>query len=283
MKGLLKSGPFLFVYSHMAIKKTLKQIAGNMGMQSALGDMYYCYQFLFNLLQNHSFKKQNPTIPIPPNREIFETFQLNYKRFFKDGELAAKELANYYTSYAQKEDPYILDWGCGVGRITQFIPAIFPKSVCYGADILPKRIQWNRLHLPNIYFDVIEDQQLPYPSALFDLVLGISVFTHIAGNEQVLWLKELYRITKPNAMIIFSTHGAAFIHQLNKQEQIEFNLNGYFTRYYKKAGHRMMTTYNSANHFEQSIEHYFTVLEYYNGKSHPEKLGGQDLWILRKQ
>jgi len=267
----------------MVIKKILKQIAGNIGMQSVLGDLYYYYQFLINLNQNHSFKKQNPSIPIPPNREIFETFGLNYKQFFKDGELAAKELVNFYTSYSQKEDPYVLDWGCGVGRITQFIPSLLPKSICYGTDIIAERIHWNRKHLQHIYFDIIEDQQLPYPSALFDFVFGISVFTHIPGNEQQLWLKELYRITKPNAMIIFSTHGEGFIYQLNKLEQQELNADGYFTHYYKKAGHRMMTTYNYAKYFRQSIEPYFTVLEYYNGKSHPDKLGGQDLWILRKQ
>ncbi len=266
----------------MILKQALKKIAHILGLQKVFGDIYFYHQFIKNQHKNRLFLKNNPSISIPPNREIFETFQLDYAKFFTDGLIAAKELIEVYTLQTKKENPHILDWGCGMGRITQFIPSILPNSVCYGADIHPDRIRWNRTYLQNIYFDIIEDKQLPYPSTLFDFVIGISVFTHIPGEEQAIWLKELHRITKPNAIIICSTHGSTFEDALSKNELNTLRSLGYYTNSFKESGHRMMSTYNVASQFQEKIETYFTLLSYYNGKSHPSKLGGQDLWIMKK-
>ncbi len=44
-----------------------------------------------------------------------------------------------------------------------------------------------------------------------------------------------------------------------------------------------MGAYNQAVFFRKIIERYFDVLEYYDGARHLEKLGGQDMWIVKKK
>ena len=44
----------------------------------------------------------------------------------------------------------------------------------------------------------------------------------------------------------------------------------------------MMSTYNQKDYFKKQLDPYFEILEYYDGKSNLNKVGGQDLWIVRK-
>ena len=41
----------------------------------------------------------------------------------------------------------------------------------------------------------------------FDLVIGTSVFTHLAKDVQLAWLGELRRITSRGAVLLMSVHG----------------------------------------------------------------------------
>jgi SAM-dependent methyltransferase len=48
----------------------------------------------------------------------------------------------------------------------------------------------------------------PYEDASFDLVIGCSVFTHLARAEQLKWMREIRRILRPGGLLVASTHGA---------------------------------------------------------------------------
>lgn len=266
------------------LKRFTKKIFANTAFKSFLNECHYYWQYINHFYQNRKFKLNNPTKSIPSNRDLFETFKLDYELFFTDGLIAAKEIVAYYHLYSlpQTEKTYVLDWGCGIGRVIQHIPAILPNSICYGADINKKRIEWNRIHIYNILFDTIEYKQLPYPSSFFNLIYGISVLTHIHSTEQLFWIKELERIMQPGAVAILSTHGNHYYNQLSTKEQQLINCNGSFTNEYKKEGHHLMTTYNDPVAFRNLLLEYFEIKAYYEGKSHPEKLGGQDIWIVTK-
>ncbi len=248
-----------------------------------MNDIHFRVQQASHLIKNTIFKNKNQALAIPSDRDLFETFQLDYALYFSDGKLAAKELIEWSREHLNNDTPHILDWGCGVGRIIQHIPKILPKAICYGADINQQRIKWCRNNINDVLFDCIEDEQLPYPSELFDLVFGISVFTHIHGGEQSFWLKELQRITKPGGVIIVSTHGSFFEKKMNAAELKTYHCKGWQSNQYHEKGHRLLSTYNKAVNFKEMITQFFTIEKHYEGKSHPEKLGGQDIWILRKQ
>ena len=266
----------------MRLRKFIKQSFSAIGLQGLLGDLYFYQQKAIHGKKNSRFREMHPSLPIPADRDLFETFQLNYPLYFGDGRLAANEIAGWYRSLSSNSQPHVLDWGCGVGRIVQFIPSVLKDAVCYGADVHRARINWSRKNIENVFFDVIDSGHLPYPSGFFDLVIGISVFTHINLSEQEQWMHELARITRPGAVIFISTQGEAFTHQLSEKQQAILNRSGGFTIPFPESGHRMTSTYNTENGFRRLIETHFTIGEYYNGKSHPNKMGGQDLWLIRK-
>ncbi len=248
-----------------------------------MSELHFHAQQTQYFFRNILFKKRYPHLAIPKDRDLFETFQVNYPLYFSDGYLAAKEMFEWSKAYLKNDAPHILDWGCGVGRIIQHIPSMLPNAICYGADINQQRIKWCRNNINNVLFDCIEDEQLPYPSSLFEVIFGVSVFTHIHGCEQTKWVRELNRICTNEAIVIISTHGSFFEKQMNQTEKKQYQLNGWHSNNFDKKGHRLLTTYNSPAQFKQLLEPYFTIEAFYEGKSHPEKLGGQDCWILRKQ
>ena len=265
------------------MKKIIKKIAEESNSNSLMNDIHFRVQQASHLIKNTIFRNKHHELAIPSDRDLFETFQLDYALYFSDGQLAAIEMVEWSKPYLLNDSLHILDWGCGVGRIIQHIPKILPNAICYGADINQQRIKWCRNNINDVLFDCIEDEQLPYPSQLFDLVFGISVFTHIHRNDQAFWLKELHRITKPGAVVIVSTHGSFYEKNMNAVEKSAYQLKGWFSNEYQEKGHRLLSTYNKAENFKIKLEQYFKVITHYDGKSHPAKLGGQDIWILRKQ
>ena len=254
-------------------------------MQSILNECNFYWQYFIYFNRNKKFKLKYPTKSIPTNRDLHETFKLDYELYFTDGQLAAIEIIDYFHLHSSNsnEKIYVLDWGCGVGRVIQHIPSGLPNAICYGADINKERIKWNRIHIPNILFDVIEYKQLPYPSSFFNLIYGISVLTHIHSTEQLFWIKELERIMQPSTVAVISTHGNNFFDQLSEKEKQTVLTKGSFTLDYTTHGHRLMTTFNEPITFRSILEQFFEIKAFYEGKSHPEKLGGQDLWIVTKR
>jgi SAM-dependent methyltransferase len=103
----------------------------------------------------------------------------------------------------------ILDWGCGCGRVFRYLPqGALPRLV--GADIDADNVGWCGRSFPGAQFHAVP--LLPptlLPRAGFDLVIGISVFTHLREEAQHAWLRELARITRSGALLLVTIHGPA--------------------------------------------------------------------------
>ncbi len=101
----------------------------------------------------------------------------------------------------------ILDWGCGCGRVTRYFSRTRGPAIT-GVDIDAESIRWCRSHLRFGEFDAIP---LHPPTRLgagsFDLIAGISIFTHLKEREQFEWLAELARIAAPGAAVLVSING----------------------------------------------------------------------------
>ena len=103
----------------------------------------------------------------------------------------------------------ILDFGCGCGRVLRFFHDVPEHCHLYGTDVDGKAISWCQKNIRFATFCKNEPfPPLLYPAGTFDLVFAISVFTHLDEDSQLAWLKELQRITKPNAVLILTTQGA---------------------------------------------------------------------------
>jgi SAM-dependent methyltransferase len=103
----------------------------------------------------------------------------------------------------------ILDWGCGCGRVTRYFH-LLPGVRVVGIDIDQDNVNWCREH-----FNFGEYRVAPlhpptsFEAGSFDLIIGVSVFSHLKVKDQQEWLAELSRIAKPGAALLMSTMGEA--------------------------------------------------------------------------
>jgi SAM-dependent methyltransferase len=101
----------------------------------------------------------------------------------------------------------ILDWGCGCARVAKFVAELAPRKLT-GADVDPDNIQWCKENIAAAEFAHIDlNPPAAFASESFDLVYGVSVFSHLSETDQDRWLLELQRITKPGAAVLMSIQG----------------------------------------------------------------------------
>jgi SAM-dependent methyltransferase len=102
----------------------------------------------------------------------------------------------------------VLDWGCGCGRLTRYLLALNEQT--YGADIDAANVAWCNENLRHLHFQHLAlSPPSPFSDKEFNLVTGVSVFTHLSEQDQFRWLEELARITNPGGILLISVHGPA--------------------------------------------------------------------------
>ncbi len=100
----------------------------------------------------------------------------------------------------------VLDWGSGCGRVARHFPRSHASALT-GCDIDHDNVAWCRAHLPGTFVASAIDPPLPFDNASFDLLYGISVFTHLREPLQLAWLDELARVTARGAYLLLTVHG----------------------------------------------------------------------------
>jgi SAM-dependent methyltransferase len=101
---------------------------------------FYLQQFI-NRKTNRKFKIENPAISLPPDYLIYESFQINYHKYFTESINTAKWICSYFYKYIELENKRILDWGCGPGRVIRHLPQVIGNgSEYYGTDYNSKAI-----------------------------------------------------------------------------------------------------------------------------------------------
>lgn len=98
-----------------------------------------------------------------------------------------------------------LDFGCGVGRLTQALCNHF--DLCVGVDIAPSMIksakEFNR-HGKNCIYKLNETSDLQaFPSQSFDLVNTAHVLQHIHPRFALPYIAEFIRVLRPGGLAVF--------------------------------------------------------------------------------
>ena len=102
----------------------------------------------------------------------------------------------------------LLDFGCGCGRLLRHLGGLADQMEIHGADLDAEMVDWLRANLPLGRYEVASPKPpLSYPDRFFDLVISHSVFTHLDEQLQDEWLRELQRITQPDALLLISIQG----------------------------------------------------------------------------
>ena len=78
----------------------------------------------------------------------------------------------------------VLDWGVGCGRVARHFPSAHSRSLT-GCDIDRDNVEWCSAHLAGSFVASRLTPPLPFDDGCFDLVYGISVFTHFREAMQL--------------------------------------------------------------------------------------------------
>lgn len=232
---------------------------------------------------NNQFKAENPSIPLPPDYLIYESYQLNFPKYYSDGRNTANWLADHFRKHISLENINVLDWGCGPGRVIRHMPEVIGNnSRFFGTDYNPKSIQWCTDYLPGIEFNLNGlSAQLPYPDNFMDVIFGISIFTHLSEPLHHDWYRELYRILKPGGILFLTTQGDHFKVKLSQNELNSYNQNQLVVRGNVKEGHRTYSAFQPPA-FMHKLFSNAEVLEHIETPPEPGKSIPQDIWIVRK-
>ena len=121
--------------------------------------------------------------------EFRQSGQETYRRFIANDQLITSRQS-------------ILDFGCGTGRLTEFMAKDFKKVI--GVDILGTMIAQGKIRLgslKNVELIEIDGSSLPLPDKSIDFVFSYLVFQHIKTREMVeRAFADIYRVLAPGGI-----------------------------------------------------------------------------------
>src|ERR1035438_7004474 len=99
----------------------------------------------------------------------------------------------------------LLDFGCGVGRMTRGFATYF--SSCVGIDVSEKMVHLAKefdTQLSRCEFVTSETQVLPFADKSFDFIFTVLVLQHLPEKRTILnYIAEFVRVAKPNGVVVF--------------------------------------------------------------------------------
>lgn len=130
--------------------------------------------------------------------------------FFATGEREIQELIEYITALGvHLPHNLALDFGCGVGRLTQALAKRFAQV--YGLDISSAMIRlankYNTDTEKCVYRTNIEPDLKSFKDNSFDLIYSSLVLQHMEPVYSKLYINEFIRVIAPHGIIIFQLPG----------------------------------------------------------------------------
>src|SRR5271167_1153918 len=126
--------------------------------------------------------------------------------FFGTGAREAERVLALCTSNGRKVScEKVLDFGCGVGRMTRAFSSFFAS--CVGIDVSENMVSLARKFnsdRPHCEFIASGAAVLPFPDNSFDFVFSVLVLQHLPTKNMILgYIAEFIRIAKDNGVIVF--------------------------------------------------------------------------------
>ncbi len=131
-------------------------------------------------------------------------------------------IVGLWETYAQRpitELQSVLDFGSGCGRLLRRFPMGLPRVACHGADVRAASIDWCQANLPGTYIHNGTTPPLDLPAGSMDLVVSLSVFSHLRRESNLAWIAELTRLLKPDGLMMVTTHGAFALHVIRQSTE----------------------------------------------------------------
>lgn len=255
------------------ITNTLRKL----GLMQASDRMRFYIHRIRMKNKNNAFIQGHPGLILPPDYLMYESFLLDYQRYYDNGKKTAEWLIDLVKKYRMLDNSDILDWGCGPARVLRHMPDVASEASSYsGTDYNSKSISWCNQNLQGISFS--ENQLMPplsYEDEAFDLIYGISIFTHLSEEAHIKWLDELLRVLRKGGVLFLTLHGEGFLDKLSESERRTFSSGNLLVRGQVKEGHRTYAAFQPTEFVKEWTKD-LKLLEHIPGKEE------QDVWILKK-
>ena len=218
------------------MKRRILRLLGRAGL---LGPAYRAYERALALRGRHT-RSAADGLPVPPADLIVRVAGTADVDWFLEGGRLGYETVR---AHAPGEHESVLDFGCGCGRVTRYWLGSGARVA--GSDLNEEAVEWCRRNLP---FARFEENGLAPPLAFddgaFDLVYGLSVFTHLPEELQVAWLHELSRVLRPGGRLLLTTHGRRYRERLDAAERTRFDAGENVVRWREVAGSNLCAAFH---------------------------------------
>jgi len=148
--------------------------------------------------------------PVPPNSLMRKTSSRSLIHYYKSGlttYLPIVTLARFY-GIQMGPETNVLDFGCGVGRQLLHMVSDYPDPHYFACDVDAQEVRFIQKNYPMVEAYVNEfNPPLKYADKSMNLIYSISTFSHFDRANQELWLRELFRVTKPGGICLLTTEG----------------------------------------------------------------------------
>lgn len=125
-----------------------------------------------------------------------------------DFDFMGEHLAKILQSYGLRAGDYLVDIGCGSGRLAYALTKTeLCNSIRYlGTDVSEDLIQYaiKKCAMPSWRFETIDAISIPEKDDQADMICFFSVFTHLLPEESFVYLEEAKRVLKKNGIVLFS-------------------------------------------------------------------------------
>lgn len=144
--------------------------------------------------------------------------------FFENGRAEISRIFAQMNSLGVSPTPgKALDFGCGVGRLSQALTAHFPEV--HGVDISPSMIghanRFNQSPDKCVFHVNSENDLRLFESGSFDFVYSNIALQHIEPRFATGYIREFFRLLKPGGVAVFQTLSATMLRSLFPQALVD--------------------------------------------------------------
>ena len=216
--------------------------------------------------------------PIPPvNLVELVTGSIDLEWFLQSGSLNTVNLENLLRKNALNLSDFeaILDFGCGCGRVIRHLKT---NGKLYGCDYNSEAIDWAKENLKFAEFSVNQlEPPTTYSNGEFDLIIAISVLTHMTEQICHKWMGEFRRLLRPHGFLVLSLHGQGSLQDLTNEERRRFLAGQIVVREERHVGSNRCATFHPNKYVIEELVKGFRVVDFVPKGLH----NFQDLYLLQ--
>jgi SAM-dependent methyltransferase len=146
------------------------------------------------------------TDPLPQGENIYRVIATQETSLYRLGGATVANRINNYLKRSQGKSVAnigpVLDWGSGCARVSRYLRKLGCDDL-FGVDVDSANVDWCNANVPWLSAKHIAlSPPIPYEDNSFELVIGISIFTHLRESSQFEWLSEIHRILRPGGLAV---------------------------------------------------------------------------------